>query len=145
MLSFGPMKNTSPGPMKDTSPALSVACLAGVFGAIACAIGISPGDGRVRVTMVMRAALVLLAYSLAAGNLIRSASWRASRRSFALAFWGAGCAATHAVVFGFRYKPGVDSFGLTPLDAIGLLPLSAAIIQTGGFIARALTERFSAK
>lgn len=133
MLSFGLMR--------DTSRALSVACYAGIFGAIACAVSISPGDGWVRVTMVMRAALVLLAYSLAAGTLISGASGRASKRSFALAFWGAGCAATHAVVFGFMYKPGVESIGLTPLDAIGLLPLSAAMTQAGAFAARAHTER----
>ena len=116
--------------MSRRQTSMTVAALAGVFGAMACALVISPEAGSTRVTIVMRGAVVLLASSVAAIVLML----RPPRELVVWALCSAGCAIALAIVLGGAGYTPSGLGGMAPSEALGPLPAILALVQVGGFI-----------
>jgi hypothetical protein len=109
------------------------ACAAGVAGAVLCAVHIDAGDGETRVMLVLRAAIVFLAFAILAVLLLVM-----QRRPLLLS---AGAilanAASLAYVFDvFRSS----STGLRATEALGIPVTIAAVVQLGAFAVAAFAS-----
>jgi len=119
---------------KHESPCL-VAVGAGIFGAVIAILSLDPTAGSLRVTMVVRGAVVLLAFALAGLAVL-------VRPPKVLVGWvllAAVNAAALAVIFGAGYSAeGIAH--LSPFEALGVLPLIAGVAQVGAIVAAGLQK-----
>jgi hypothetical protein len=114
----------------------SGACVAGVAGALLCALHIGSGDGETRVLLILRAAIVFLAFAILAIVLLLM-----PRRPLVLSGGAilANVAALAYVFDVFRSSSG----DLRASEALGIPVTIAALAQVGAFAIAAFASRRS--
>jgi hypothetical protein len=121
------------GEVKVTRKAACLcAALAGLVGAGLLAITMSPGDGPHYVNILLRGALVLLVFSVAALAL----AVHPPKQRVAWALTAASNAIALGVAFGFLKSSAVE---LRPVEVLGAPIIAAAAAQLAAFIVATLS------